>query len=492
VHPANPLIIPGREFSRLPSFCFPRGFDKFADTRTKETMRDYFIFEVGRDPERRVFGMSVIFSFAHAKNSFLFNERTKSYPFCFCFLTTVLAPSAQFRYLDFLGKWLGGQILTFVNRRFQPLPSAGLCDHIPGMVKAGPAFRIEGIKIPRVLNHEISFLRTLETDPTKDRPLLLSKGKAIWIPSQITLPNCLLYFTLDVLFSVLPVPTIVQLVSIFLLEKRMVFLSNSVRVLSLCLMCLRELLRPFKYVGIFLPVLPLTDDFIPILDSPTPFVCGIGRSRNLPPIPDEIVLVDLDRAEIRDPDASPCLAGSHELISKIDAILALHLAEISLPPRLIQVKGSPPATNPDFIEFIKKERHGFSRPFSYGNAEVKYLFGQTIVEQIANLFRCQIEPALEALTRPCFITDTTHPDQAVTVFNRDVFLQSIAPDQKEFYAGFMHTTMFQQYLDGLMDENARNFDSLPRESSSPLLSAVMDSSIESIDFTQGESGSDSG
>jgi hypothetical protein len=356
------------------------------------------------------------------KNSFIYNDHNKFYPFCFCYLTTVLAPSAQFRYLDFLGKWISGSILSFVNRRFEPIPSQSMLDHIPGMVKAGQAFRVEGFLIPRVFMHEISFLRTIEPDPSKDRALLISKGKAIWIPSQITLPNCLSYFSLDILFSVLTVPKIVQLVSIFLLEKRIVMISNSLRIASLSVLCVRELARPFKYVGIFLPILPLTDDFLPILESPTPFVCGVARSRALPPICDEVVTVDLDRGEIRDPDNSPGMAGGDRLIVRIEAITELHSAEIELPPRLISVKGTPPAPNPDFLEFVKKNRHGFSRPFSYGSYEAKYVFGQGIVEQIVNLFRIQIEPVLEGLMRPCFITDTTTPDQAVTVFNRDVFL----------------------------------------------------------------------
>lgn len=471
VHPVHPLIIPGPNFAQIPLFCFPNGFAKASDTRGTECVRDNFIFEIGSDLERRVYGICVIFSFANCKSSFIFNELNQQYPFCFCYLSRVLVPSAQFRYLDFLGKWISGQLLSLAMRRFEPVPPTASA-HIPGMVKAGQAFRSEGFKIPRIFNYEISYARTIQPGLTSDSPFRLSKEKEIWIPAQETLPNCLPYFALDILFSVLPVRAIVRLVSIVLLQKRIAFLGNSLRTLSLSVICLGELIHPFKFVGTFLPVLPLTDDYLPMLDSPTPFVFGIPKSGKQPPIPPDVVTVDLDRGEIHDPDASPLLAGSDQLVSMIDAILELHRAEIELPPRFIGGKGTPVIQNPDFLEFIKRRRHGFSRPFSYGTAETRYFFERSIVEQIVNLFKIHIAPMLEVVMKPCFVTDATNPDQPVTVFHRELFLGSLPPANRDFYEAFMTTTMFQQYLEGMMETNAREVPPFSRGSGSPLLSDI--------------------
>jgi hypothetical protein len=240
---------------------------------------------------------------------------------------------------------------------------------------------------------------------------------------------------------------------------------------------LRGLERPFKYRGIFLPVLPFTEEFLPILDSPAPFVCGIVKTGQLPPIPEHLVVVELDHDEINDPDHTPLLPDGERLIQKLQGILDLNRREIELPPKVLR-DGATAGPNPDFLPFVKSRRTAFINPMAHIIPAMKYIFGQEVVDQIRVLFRVQIEPGLELLLRPCLITDTTDPDRPVTVFNKDLFLESVSPVNRPFYSAFMLTTMFHVYCDGLMDETARQagstsknlskYQSLPEPWLSPL------------------------
>jgi hypothetical protein len=187
------------------------------------------------------------------------------------------------------------------------------------------------------------------------------------------------------------------------------------------------------------------------------------KTRQPPPLPAYLAVVDLDHDDVQDPDNSPLLPGGDRLVEKLQAILELHRGEIELPPRSLG-KGRP---NPEFAQFLKAHRHPLSGPMSYLSHGTEYIFSRDIVEQIVCTFRMQFEPQLEALMRPCFITDTTEPGLPVTVFNKDVFRASVNPEHMEFYSAFMMTTMFQQYLDGLMDANVKEIETVSQSCSGP-------------------------
>jgi hypothetical protein len=82
----------------------------------------------------------------------------------------------------------------------------------------------------------------------------------------------------------------------------------------------------------------------------------------------------------------------------------------------------------------------------------KYCFGQEIVDAVVLLFRDEFVVPMISLVRSCFITDKTYIDHPVTVFNVELFLESVEPDQVDFFRQFLQTTMFQQFQELMTDD----------------------------------------
>jgi hypothetical protein len=174
------------------------------------------------------------------------------------------------------------------------------------------------------------------------------------------------------------------------------------------------------------------------------------------------VIIDLDNDSIHDPEDSPLIAGAKDLIMKIEAIFELNMKDILIPrrvrrPGILLIKSG--KHQREFDDFMKAHLHPFSVPSTYSRYKHKYLLSPVLVDPLVGLFRCQLAPKLEVLIRPCFITDTTDPQNPVTVFNRDLFLESVRPDDTAFYRAFMSTTMFQEFSDSLLDATSNAISS---------------------------------
>jgi hypothetical protein len=82
-----------------------------------------------------------------------------------------------------------------------------------------------------------------------------------------------LYWTCPILFNRLSIDDFYQLIMAFLLEKSVVFVSDSLEEVSACVLGLSALIRPFKWPHVSVPVLPTSLRYI--LDSPVPFILGL-------------------------------------------------------------------------------------------------------------------------------------------------------------------------------------------------------------------------
>jgi hypothetical protein len=453
VHPTRELLIPPSEFPNLPAFCFPNGFVKCTQSTPKNFILEQFIFELGLDPLRRIFGVCLVCSYAGFEDAFFYTRKSKQYPTCFCYLTTTLVPSAQFRYLTFAARWISGVSHGFFNHGFEigSPPGPDEVERIPGLSKAGHAYRTEGFKNPRIFIQEISFVHTLRYDPLVDRPVTLAKSLVMVVPAQPVVPLCLAFASLDLLFSGLPVRDLVRLLSVSLLEKQILVLSSQLNILSLSILCLRDILLPFEYHGTFLPVLPGRPEFLAVLESPLPFIVGIKKTDEALNIPPPLCVVDLDLHTITDPDNSPLIARGNDLIQKLEKVLNEN--DVILPPRILG-SGAQRQLNPDYVQGLKLRQHHFSCPQYCRAWDSQMVFTQRVVRELMTIFRRHLAPVLKGLLVPCFITDMTDVDTPVTVFNKEVFLASVGPDY-DFYLAFMMTTMFHEFSDRLMDGTMR-------------------------------------
>jgi hypothetical protein len=391
----------------------------------------------------------------------------------------------------------------------EPVNDANI-EILPGLVRGGSAQRRDDFVIPRFFLGELGYMRSLIVDDFKEVTIPISKKDAILIPERQVADRSICYIALDMLCSRMSWMTIVQTVSILLLEKQVVFVAKSVHFLSLCVLCLRSLCRPFRFRGTYLSVLPSGPDFVGVLDSPVPFVCGIVKRTDMPEIPSHVVVIDLDGGVIRDPEMSPLLPQGTELVATLDSLIKRQRGDIEIPgpdtprhrtrslsqlgtrrpPPAAPPVQSPPPKVPDqrtpevIIEFIKKRRHPLILPWHYMRYQRRYIFGPVLVGEIVDLFRRHLAPRLDQLIRPCFITDTTDIDNPVTVFNRELFLASVPPKERPFYEAFVATTSFTEFAEGRMEEN----ETISRSAfSSPCLSALQASEFDPDELARAES-----
>jgi len=95
------------------------------------------------------------------------------------------------------------------------------------------------------------------------------------------------------LFRCLSIPNIVTLFEFVLAESKIILLSSHTAMLHLASMAIANLLYPFKWAGVFIPVLPAR--LVQTIEAPCPYIVGIERRYEPADYPeDDYVLVDLD------------------------------------------------------------------------------------------------------------------------------------------------------------------------------------------------------
>jgi hypothetical protein len=264
------------------------------------------------------------------------------------------------------------------------------------------------------------------------------------IPSACEAENAVFYAALDLLFSSLSVENVLHAVSLFLLERPVVVLCSDLHRQSLCTLCLRELVRPFRYRGTFLPVLPECEKYRAVLESPMPYVVGILKSRAAVRIPEYATVVDLDADTVIDPDNGPRVAGAGRAAARLRALFGAW--RVDLPPMWTGRR------NPEYAAAVHARKGEFASWHSYVQAPRSLMFSDAQVDEIARIFGTLIAPDVAARAVLCFVTDRTVKRCPVTIFNRELFLASLEEPDAPFYRAFAQTMMFNEFIDRQLDE----------------------------------------
>ncbi|KAI4960542.1 hypothetical protein J4E86_002164 [Alternaria arbusti] len=99
------------------------------------------------------------------------------------------------------------------------------------------------------------------------------------------------------LFRCMSIPNIITLFEYVLSEARIILLSSHTAMLHLASMAITNLLYPFQWAGVFIPVLPAR--LVQTIEAPCPYIVGIERRYEPADYPDDdYVLVDLDADSI--------------------------------------------------------------------------------------------------------------------------------------------------------------------------------------------------
>lgn len=99
------------------------------------------------------------------------------------------------------------------------------------------------------------------------------------------------------LFRCLSIPNVVTLFEYVLSEARIILMSSHTAMLHLASTAITNLLYPFQWCGVFIPVLPAR--LVQTIEAPCPYIVGIERRYEPADYPDDdYVLVDLDNDSI--------------------------------------------------------------------------------------------------------------------------------------------------------------------------------------------------
>ncbi|KAL6703210.1 hypothetical protein ACN47E_010072 [Coniothyrium glycines] len=99
------------------------------------------------------------------------------------------------------------------------------------------------------------------------------------------------------LFRSLSIPNIITLFEFVLAEARIILLSSHTAMLHLASMAITNLLYPFQWAGVFIPILPAR--LVQTIEAPCPYIVGIERRYEPVDYPeDDYVLIDLDNDSI--------------------------------------------------------------------------------------------------------------------------------------------------------------------------------------------------
>lgn len=462
VYPSAPLIFSPQEFKTLVRFCFPTGLAPGCKTN-HSIFRNQFVFRLTEDSDGAVvYGICTHINVTPFHKLFFADEFSKQYEFCFCFLTKIPMFSVLFQYSIFLGLWTY-QNLKYVAHpdafiHFTPPTESDTTTILPGLQFAAGSQRAKSFRIPRPFLQELAWFHSLRSLKGVEQRINISLKLHLTIPRILNNERYILYPCLDSLFSFLSVRNIVELYTNLLLEVQTVFVSSNLHALTLSILAIVTLLEPFAPNGTVMPVLPRDPQFSTFLESPVPYIVGkLIKPDEEFIAPAHICVVDLDNDQVIVQDPIPDLPCQEELKKSLRTIISQYEAKITVPQKIVKLgvlkKGT--KLNEKYINFIRTIGD-FNCPRAIINMEYqKYVFTPEVCDKIIAAFAESVAPTVESLIKPCFVTETTDIDHPVTVFNKELFIDSVPPKAHTFYAAFTTTTIFQEFVDAQTDRAAQ-------------------------------------
>lgn len=310
IAPACPLLLHEEEFEHVLHFCFPNGLKPHGLKYTRSSMFiSQFAFRLSGSTDD-TYGICCHFAANPRRIPFFATEQTLIYPFCFCILTKTPILSVHFQYLTYL--------VLLYNRVVNPdYASRPPKEELKASEEEGESIsyltieqntgRWPNTRFPDVFARELLYFGMMKSLPNRDKTIILTENNN-HVNLTLTIPHTQPDYiniatpTLDVLFSYLSVEDIVKLYTALLLEHHTIFRSKQLHKLTMAVLAARTILTPFKVEATLLPIIPNDQTFLPILESPVPYICGLVSTSAIGTLtlPDTVCIVDLDKQKVTD------------------------------------------------------------------------------------------------------------------------------------------------------------------------------------------------
>lgn len=442
------------EVDLITSFCFPNGLTPLSEKSkdSKKTILNEYLFCLAQGSSQ-IFGVCVLFK--ASAQSFFVSDKSISYPFCLCFLTSIPFLTSHFQFLSYLALLLSFKVEPVQHYSTTDVVPSAIEAHMPpGLVKDEnhPSLAVlSGLSGTNEIVDELDFYHSLPTTATSAQlksgetyPIIkLTEKLSLALPLHFTVEENMAHTTFHALFSKFTIDEIIKLYTAMLCEVHIVFVSKNVHLLTMCIMGIVSLLKPFSPTAtIVLPVLPDENRFIDFLDSPCPYIIGVTARYN-----DYELVVNLDTGEVYKESRIPHLPQYRKLRSDLQAVFNRHMSKITIPQRTVQNVQGEKVTNPEFIEFFSNA-DPYIFPTTYiMNTKSRFYFTPEICNEILNCFRHHFPKILEEQLVECFVTDVTDRSNPVTVINKDVLLMLVPLKEKPFYQRFLQTQISEVFCD---------------------------------------------
>ena len=99
-----------------------------------------------------------------------------------------------------------------------------------------------------------------------------SKSTKIIVPCS--LPNVAGHWGVAALFARIDSSDLILILKLLLIERSVLIIGESTHIVTACACALLELLKPYKWAGNFMPLLP--DNMLPFVSSPVPSIIGMS------------------------------------------------------------------------------------------------------------------------------------------------------------------------------------------------------------------------
>jgi hypothetical protein len=254
-------------------------------------------------------------------------------------------------------------------------------------------------------------------------------------PPRSVPPNTLLLWaSLQTLFSLLSPREVLTVVGALMLDGQVLVIGTCLHEITMTVIALQCLLRPFEFSGFVVPLLPNTQSHLAVLNSPIPFLIGCVRTPAFTEYSflDTCLFVALDeKRKVAPSPALPRFPDRGQVTRRLRAFMEDHSDGM-------HPYGPPPA-------FARQLGHRVS-------------FGEDVPEQVVEIVQSPFATIAADAFVCFFVTDLS---ASVTVFNKELFIATVIPENLQFFQMLLESMTFQTYIEkriaGFTKERRRTF-----------------------------------
>jgi hypothetical protein len=418
--------------SQFMDYCFPTGPSR-ENLRTwdKDWILDQFVFQLN-------YSTGVIYGVClHVRGTnlaplpFLNKKVVKRTAIAFCLLTSLPVFSVHFTFLTHLATVAMTKSRASSADSPMPVPWRNV-KPLPNLTIQGGFGRDSSFPLFPALPTEVAWY--YEQSPALRTSVSLANF-SLEFPDDAAIANgsSVMWAALDTLFSLLSPPDILTVAACLLLDGQVLVLGDSLQEISMTVFALTCLIRPFEFAGTVIPVLPSGPSYLQLLNSPSPFLIGCvltGALREFSFV-DTALFVELDKHRVCPMGATfPQFPGFAQLSTGIKSVIA--------------TRKNTTGTHP--FEFPRRlvDRLGHKVAFNAG-----------VAEQILGIIQSPLSQITSDLLVCFFVTDLSEGDQAVTLFNHELFVATVPPPDIPFFNMLFDSMTFQLYVEKRIHEFAK-------------------------------------